>query len=199
MPDVPIIDSKSMGDPARFRSLAELEGMLDALPPAPKDQGRVFMLVRKNREGRREILEQIVLSPAEGVPGDAWDRQAQPDEDSQLAVMQRDVAELVANGQPLTLFGDNLFLELDLSARSLPPGSRVRVGSALLEVTPLAHNGCLKFRGRFGDHALRFVSKADLRPRNLRGIYMRTVEAGEVRPGDPVQVIFRAPALAPEA
>src|SRR5207247_502107 len=32
------------------------------------------------------------------------------------------------------------------------------------------------------------------RHRNLRGIYMRTVEGGEIAPGDPVEVIARAPA-----
>jgi len=65
--------------------------------------------------------------------------------DAQISVMQREVAELIANGQPLTLFGDNLFVEIDLSVRSLPPGSRVRIGTAILEVTPKAHNGCRKF------------------------------------------------------
>jgi MOSC domain-containing protein YiiM len=105
--------------------------------------------------------------------------------------MQFDVAELIANGQPLPLFGDNLFLDLDLSTENLPAGSRVRVGGAILQVTPVPHNGCRKFRGRFGDNALQFVSKKELRHRNLRGIYMRVLEGGEVGPGDPVEVISR--------
>jgi MOSC domain-containing protein YiiM len=112
-----------------------------------------------------------------------------PDPDAQLAVMQRDVAELIANGQPLTLFGDNLFLDLDLSAENLPAGSRVRAGTALLAVTPKPHDGCRKFRARFGNDALRFVSKGELRHRNLRGIYMRVVEAGELGVGDAVELV----------
>jgi ribosomal protein S18 acetylase RimI-like enzyme len=106
--------------------------------------------------------------------------------------MQRDVADLIANGQPLTLFGDNLFLDLDLSAANLPPGSRVRIGPAVLETTALAHNGCKKFRTRFGDDALRFVSTPRLRPRNLRGIFMRVIQGGEVGAGDAVEVLARA-------
>jgi MOSC domain-containing protein YiiM len=133
----------------------------------------------------------VQLAPGVGMPGDARGRDPELDEASQLAVMQRDVAELVANGQPLTLFGDNLFLDLDLSTHNLPAGSRLRVGQVLLEVTTLPHNGCVKFRGRFGDNALRFVSKKELRHRNLRGIYMRVVEAGEVVLGDMVEVISR--------
>ena len=108
-----------------------------------------------------------------------------------MTVMQIDVAELIANGQPLTLFGDNLFLELDLSEANLPPGSRLRAGTATLEVTPEPHDGCRKFRERFGDAALRFVSKRDLRPLNLRGVYMRVVDEGDIAADDPVQVLSR--------
>jgi MOSC domain-containing protein YiiM len=197
MHDAMTVDSKSVGDPARYRTLTDLEQRLEALPSAPEDDGQVALVVRKCEGGRREILDRIVVAPDSGIPGDAWKRRARPNGDMQIAVMQRDVAELIANGQPLTLFGDNLFLELDLSAGSLPPGSRVRVGGAILEVTPTAHNGCGKFRERFGDDALRFVSKGELRHRNLRGIYMRVLEAGEVGNGESVQVIFRAPAPFP--
>jgi MOSC domain-containing protein YiiM len=132
------------------------------------------------------------LAPEIGVSLDTWGRQAEPHCDRQITVMQIDVAELIANGQPLTLFGDNLFLDLDLSACNLQTGSRVRIGGAILEVTPMPHNGCRKFRARFGDDALRFVSKPELRHRNLRGIYMRVVERGEVASGDAVEVIARA-------
>ena len=102
--------------------------------------------------------------------------------------MEHDVAELLANGQPLGLFGDQLFLDLDLSSENLPTGTRIRVGQALLEVTGLPHNGCRKFGARFGAEALRFVSRAGLRHRNLRGIYVRVIEDGEVAVGDRVQV-----------
>ena len=109
--------------------------------------------------------------------------------------MQRDVAELIANGQLLALFGDNLILELDLSAANLPIGSRVRAGGALLEVTPMPHNGCGKFQTRFGADARTFVSKPELRHRNLRGIYMRVVEDGQMRVNDPVEIISPAPGV----
>lgn len=183
------IDSDSVGDPRLYRSLADLEAGLDALAGAPLDRGRVEAMVRRHPGGVREVLPYAQLTPAEGLPGDAWGRRRQPDPEAQLAVIQVDVAELIANGQPLPLFGDNLFLDLDLSTANLPPGSRVRVGQALLEVTPLPHNGCLKLSARFGPDALKFVSMRERRHLNLRGIYMRVVEAGEVRAGDPVEVV----------
>ena len=106
--------------------------------------------------------------------------------------LRRDVAELIAHGQPLTLFGDNLLVELDLSAANLPVGSRLRVGEALVEVTPKPHNGCRKFRARFGPDALRFVQAPPTRDQNLRGIYWRVVEPGEAGVGDRIEVLSRA-------
>jgi MOSC domain len=188
MQDPKLINSNTVGDPARFRTLEDLERMLESLPEAPADQGRVGLVLMKGEGGRRETPERVFLAPISNVSGDVSDDEV---EETQLAIMQRAVAELIANGQPLPLFGDNLFLDLDLSTENLPPGSRVRVGKATLEVTPAPHNGCRKFRGRFGDNALQFVSKKELRHRNLRGIYMRVLEGGEVRPGDPVEVISR--------
>jgi MOSC domain-containing protein YiiM len=186
------VDSNSVGDPARYHTLDHLERSLAALPGAPENRGYVALLVRRGEGGWREKPDWTYLAPEAGLPGDAWGRQKEPQPEAQITVMQIDVAELIANGQPLTLFGDNLFLALDLSAANLPPGSLVRVGGATMEVTPKPHNGCQKFRVRFGPEALRFVSKPDLRHRNLRGIYMRVVERGEVALGDPVEVIARA-------
>jgi len=183
------IDSSSGGDPARHQQLDNLERAFTALPNAPKSVGRIALIVRKREGGVREMPERARLLPDAGLPGDAWGRRPEPDPEGQLTVMEKDVAELIANGQPLPLFGDNLIVELDLSRGNLPTGTRVRTGTALLEVTPKPHNGCHKFRGRFGADALRFVSRPDLRHRNLRGIYMRVIEAGDVALGDRVEVV----------
>lgn len=169
---------------------------MTALPAAPQADGRVVCLVSRGDGGRRTVLARASMTPESGMPGDAWGRGRRPNPDAQLTVMQRDVAELIANGQPLELFGDNMIVELDLSNENLPTGSRLRVGSAMLEVTPMPHNGCRKFRARFGLDALQLVSDKALRHRNLRGVYMRVVESGEVTTGDVVTVISRGVAAA---
>jgi MOSC domain-containing protein YiiM len=174
------------GDPARHLGLDALEVALHALPPAPRESGRVAMIVRRRADGVRETPERVRLSPEDGVTGDGWSRRPPRDPEAQLAVMRREVAERIANGQPLTLFGDNLFVELDLSAANLPAGTRLRVGEALVEVTRKPHNGCLKFRARFGDAALRLVQAAATRDQNLRGIYWRVLEPGDVAQGAPI-------------
>lgn len=191
-PSTLAITSGSVGNPETFLPCAELERRLALLPPSPSNAGRVILIVKKGPDGRREILTRTNLTPEGGVPGDAWGRAAKPNPETQLAVMQQDLATLIANGQPLALFGDNLFLDLDLSNANLPTGSQVRAGGVLLQVTPFPHNGCKKFRARFGDDALRLVSKPELRHRNLRGIYLRVIEGGEIQIGDPVEVTARA-------
>jgi MOSC domain-containing protein YiiM len=180
------------GDAAAHRALRDLEAGLRTLRAPGKDAGVVALIVCRRRDGVRETPVRVHLSREEGVPGDGWIRRPPRDPAAQLAVMRRDVAALIANGQPLTLFGDNLFVDLDLSAANLPTGAQLRVGRALVEVTPKPHNGCHKFKGRFGGDALRFVQQGPTRDQNLRGIYWRVAEPGEVSVGDPIQVLERA-------
>lgn len=193
------IDSDSVGDPARHAALDDLERRLLSLPPAPRDRGRVALIVSRRDGGRREVLARTRLEAGGGLPGDRWGQRPEPHPERAITVMQIDVAELIANGQPLALFGDKLFLALDLSSDNLPTGSRLRVGAAILEVTPMPHDGCRKFRGRFGGDALRLVANARWRRRNLRGIYVCTIESGDAAAGDPVEVLVRASPGSPAA
>ncbi|MBM3869579.1 MAG: MOSC domain-containing protein [Verrucomicrobia bacterium] len=184
-----------IGESARHLTTAALEAGLHALPAAPKDTGRLMGIVRRPTKDARELLSYARLSPEAGLPGDNWSQKPAPDPTAQLTVMQTGVAELIANGQSLALFGDNLFVDLDLSVANLPVGSRLRVGAAVVEVTPMPHDGCRKFKARFGNDALHFVNAKPTRSLNLRGIYWRVIEAGDIEVGSLVQVLSRpAPA-----
>ena len=179
------------GDATRHRAGADLDREIEALPSLPADAGCLRVIVRRLPDGRRERPLQVRLTREEGVPGDGWNRRPPRDPEAQLAVMCCDVAELIANGQSLDLFGDNLFVDLDLSAENLPEGTRLRIGEAIVEVTPFPHNGCSKFSARFGPEALRFVQASTTRNQNRRGIYWKVVEAGDVAVGDSIQVLTR--------
>jgi hypothetical protein len=183
------------GDRARHLDSEALERGIAALrDPAragTREAGRVTLVVRRLEDGTREMLEQTRLTLAEGVPGDDWSRRPPRDPEAQLAVMCTPLALLIANGQPLTTFGDNLFVELDLSSDNLPTGTWIAVGTAEVEVTPKPHDGCAKFHVRFGNDALRFVQAPATRPENRRGIYWKVVREGEVSPGDPIRVLSR--------
>ena len=180
-----------VGDPARHLALAELEAGLRALAPGPRDAGRLARLVLRRVDGVREEPERVWLSPEEGLPGDGWARRPPRDPEAQLAVMRRDVALLLANGQPLALFGDNLFVDLELAAASLPVGTQLRVGEARVVVTAKPHDGCRKFQARFGADALRLVQAPPTRDQNLRGVYWKVVAAGLARVGDTIEVLAR--------
>jgi MOSC domain-containing protein YiiM len=167
-----------------------LERGLETLAP-PNDVGKLALIVARARDAQRETPERVLLTPEAGVPGDAWERKTRQKVDAQIAVMRVDVARLIANGQPLSLFGDNLLIDLDLSLANLPAGSRLRLGASQLEVTPEPHTGCLKFRQRFGADALRFTADRRFRHLRLRGIYLKVVDAGEVALGDSIEVLSR--------
>ena len=184
-------DESPRGDPARHLAIDALDAGARALPAAALDAGRLALIARRLPGGMRETPREARLSVTEGVPGDDWSRRPPREPQAQLAVMRRDVAELIANGQPLTLFGDSLFVDLDVSAANLPAGTRLRIGEALVEMTPEPHDGCRKFRQRFGADALRFVQAKATRDQNRRGVYWRVLEPGLVRVGDAVEVVAR--------
>ncbi|MCG6955942.1 MAG: MOSC domain-containing protein [Gemmatimonadetes bacterium] len=184
------IDSGSTGDPACHLDLEALEAGLTARAPTPRGAGTVTLLVRRGPGGAREVLQRAHLVRDGGLPGDRWEVKRR-NRATSLTVMEDGVARLIANGQPLALFGDQIFVDLDLSRANLPAGSQVRMGSATLVVTPTPHDGCQKFRSRFGTAALRLVSGKVHRHLNLRGVYMRVVQDGDVGVGDVVTVLRR--------
>ncbi|MBM4268003.1 MAG: MOSC domain-containing protein [Deltaproteobacteria bacterium] len=167
-----------------MRSFDELESLWCASPPAPRGSGTLRLIVLRKGDGVHETPATAEIDPEHGIVGDRWQLGSAPDPQGQVSLMNARAAELVADGGPLDLPGDNLVVDLDLGTEALPVGSRLRVGSALLEITPLPHTGCRKFSARFGQDALRWVNWKDHRDRHLRGINCRVLEAGTVRVGD---------------
>lgn len=169
------------------RTLAELEAGLEVVESSPADVGRVEMIVRRPRTNEREELNEGELDPKCGLVGDVWggsSAQAPRAVDTQLTLMNSRVIELIAGGRERwALAGDQLFVDLDLSDDNLPVGTRLALGTAVIEVTSEPHTGCRKFVARFGADAHKFVNSALGRELNLRGIYARVVQAGTVRQG----------------
>ena len=61
------------------------------------------------------------------------------------------VAELIAgDGVPLDAPGDNFLVDLDLSEEALPVGAHLRLGSALLEVSPRRTRAARSFASASG-------------------------------------------------
>ena len=178
-------------------TLEELAAGLDEIRRSPQDHGVLAMIVRRSQVDGREVLEEGELDLTEGLVGDNWqargssltaDGSAHPD--MQLNIMNTRVIALVAQDKERwPLAGDQLYADLDLSGENLPPGTRLAIGSSVIEVTAQPHTGCAKFSTRFGADAMKFVNSPVGRQLNLRGINAKVIQSGVVRVGDIVSKI----------
>ncbi len=168
-----------------------LDAALPYLRESPRDGGPLVMIVRRPEPGEREVLDRGELDTAVGLVGDNWSRRGSsrtpdnsPHPDMQLNLMNARVLALLSGARERwPLAGDQLIVDLDLATASLPPGSRLAIGSAVVEVTAQPHTGCRKFIERFGLDAGAFVNSPVGRALNLRGINARVVTSGTIAVG----------------
>ncbi|MCP3912950.1 MAG: MOSC domain-containing protein [Actinomycetia bacterium] len=178
-------------------SLSTLMDALDHVCNAPTDSGRLELIVRRPAEDQREVLEQGELDLAVGLVGDSWDQRpsgrtgdGSPHPEMQLNLMNVRVTELVAGERERwPLCGDQLYVDLDLREENLPPGTRLAIGGAVIEVTDQPHRGCAKFSRRFGGDALKFVNSPEGTAVKARGINAKVVQPGTINAGDSVTKI----------
>ena len=165
------------------------ESGLEHIRRSPLGQGRVELIVRRPAENARETLLEATLDCAGGLVGDNW-AAGSAHRDTQLTLMNTRVALLVAGHlDRRQLAGDQLYVDLDLSEENIPPGTRLEIGSAVIEATGAPHLGCHKFEERFGPEARRFVNSPVGRQLRLRGLNARIILPGTVRVGDLVQKV----------
>ena len=180
---------------AKHLTMAELEAGLDAIRHAPKNEGALELIVRRPQIEAREILEVGQLDLVEGLVGDNWKVRGSSrtldgtsHHDMQLNIMNARVIALVAQEKERwQLAGDQLFIDMDLSIDNVPPGTKLSLGSAVIEVTDQPHTGCKKFLARFGKDALQFISSPVGKHLQLRGINAKVVQPGTIRVGDVVR------------
>ena len=175
----------------------DLQAGLEALGNSPEDKGTLEMIVCRPDTDERKILEQAKLDLKEGMIGDNWlvrgsrhteDGSAHPEQ--QITLMNSRVVQLLSGDRERwSLAGDQLYVDLDLSAENLPPGQQLAIGSAIVEVSKAPHTGCKKFTERFGSEATRFVNSKEGRQQRRGGINARVVQAGTIHMGDTVSKI----------
>jgi hypothetical protein len=178
-------------------TMEELEAGLDEIRQSPKDEGVLKLIVRRPASDEREVLEEGELHLLEGLLGDSWKTRGSsrtPDGSShpemQLNIMNARAIALVAQDKERwPLAGDQLFIDMDLSAENLPAGTRLALGSAVIEVTAQPHTGCKKFVARFGLDAMKFVNSLVGKELHLRGINAKVVQPGVIRVGSVVKKI----------
>ncbi len=181
----------------KYVTMAELETGLEDIRQSPIDAGVLELIVRRPQVEAREVLKVGKLDLVEGLVGDNWktrgssqtaDGSAHPD--IQLNIMNARVIALLAEKKGCwALAGDQLYMDLDLSAENVPPGTRLSLGEAVIEVTDQPHTGCKKFAARFGLDALEFISSPVGKQLQLRGINAKIIRSGAIRIGDTVKKV----------
>lgn len=169
----------------RHLSTEELEQGLEFILDSPSDNGALELIVRRPGVDERESLAQGRLDTERGLVGDNWIDRGHTDLQMQLNIMNSRVVALVADDPDRReLAGDQLYLDMDLSYDNLPPGTRLSIGDAVIEVTEPPHTGCKKFAARFGVDAMVFVNSGMGKKRNFRGVCARVIRSGDIRVGD---------------
>ena len=179
-------------------TIKELELGLEQIRQSPKDNGILKLIVRRPRKNAREVLEEGNLDLVEGLIGDSWKTRGSsrtPDgsshPDMQLNIINSRVIALVAQDENRwQLAGDQLYMDLDLSDENLPPGTRLAIGSATIEVTAQPHTGCKKFVERFGLDAMKFVNSPIEKLLHLRGVNAKVVKVGTIKTNDSVKKLI---------
>jgi len=166
------------------QSAEVLEAGLADVEAAPADEGAVLLIVRRPTYDKREVVTQGELDPERGLAGDNWASRATigadgPERYAQLTLMNARYTRLIAGEtEAWPAAGDQIYVDMDLSMANLPAGTRLRLGSAVIEISAEPHTGCAKFSARFGSEALRLANSERGRALRLRGVNASVVEAG---------------------
>ena len=161
--------------------------LLDLVRASPKDVGVLKRIVLRLPNEQRHTPQQAMLTPEHGVVGDRWGLKSDRNLLMQVSVMNSRFLEAISNGdERMNLAGDNLIVDLDLHEDNVPPGTRLRIGQAVLEVTDSPHTGCSKFERRYGKAALDLTYTTEGSALHLRGVLARVIQGGEVRLGDTI-------------
>ena len=173
---------------------AELQAGLAHILESPEDSGVLEAIVVRPGHGRREQPQSCDISAAGGVQGDHWAKgcwmsteDGDPHPDVQICIMSaRCIAHIAGARERWALAGDNLLIDFDIRPENLPPGQRLRIGTAVIEITDVKHAACKSFVEHYGQSAAVFVNARKGSALRLRGVYAKVVEDGRVAVGDRV-------------
>ncbi len=174
------------------RTIKQLQDAMPDISVSPATGGTVEMISRRPKIGERELLDTCELDQDQGLIGDNWiergssttpDGSSNPD--AQITIINSRIIDAIAGSKSRwQLAGDQLVIDIDLSHDNLPPGTRLSIGSAVVELTAEPHTGCAKFMSRFGNDALRFVSGKEAMRQRRRGANAKIIKPGTISVGD---------------
>jgi hypothetical protein len=173
----------------------DFDHALPDIDAAPADLGRLERIVRRPTRDQRELLETATLDPVVGLVGDDWQARGSKamadgsaDPEAQITMIStRVLRALEPDESRWAQAGDQLYVDLDLRVETLPAGSRLAIGDAVLEISAKPHTGCEKFAARFGIDALAWISTPVGKAHRMRGLNARIVQGGTIAVGDVIR------------
>lgn len=176
----------------RHLTRAELAAALPQVTAGPKDHGELKAIFVRPGPGQRLDVSSVAISSAGGLEGDHWAKgcwkslpDGSPDPDVQVFIMNARFLDLIAQERShWASCGNSFVADMDLGADNLPVGTRLKAGSAELEITAVPGTGCEAFIEWYGRDACVFVNTGEGKKNRLRGVYARVVKDGVVRIGD---------------
>jgi hypothetical protein len=170
-------------------------GLPDVLA-SPSDEGQLELIVIRPAAAERELPRRVYISSEGGVEGDRWLSASwlklpdgRPDPRAQVSLMNARLLRLISGSDEdeMSMAGDNLIVDLDLSEANIRTGQRLAVGEAIVEITDVPHNGCGKFLSRYGKDAVKFINSVEGKRLHLRGLFAQVIRSGVVCIGDRVR------------
>lgn len=175
-----------------FKSIEELNAELPHIRNAPKDDGVIHKLCYRPGFRKREFVDEISLSVTDGVIGDRWKEfgwlklpDGSADPRIQVCILPKRVLDSVwQEDHGVDYPGDTMIVDMDMSEANLPIGTRLQVGSAIIEVSDVFNDACTKWSARYGKPSREWINLPENLPLRLRGILCQVVEDGKVSLSD---------------
>jgi hypothetical protein len=186
-------ETLARGDATGARAtMAELMAALPYVRAAPRTDAPIHSLCFRPGFNRREFPTFLCLTRAKGIPGDRWLSHpwlrlpdGQPDPRIQVSILPSRVLDLVWRDREDVLHpGDTIVADLDTSTENLPDGTLLQAGSAVLRVSDVFNDGCVKWKVRYGRAAKEWIVAPGHPELRLRGVLCAVMQDGEVFSAD---------------
>lgn len=176
----------------RFVSRHACDAALPHVLAAPKDDVAIDLLCSRPGYGQRRFSDRIHVSVARGIEGERWLNDpwlrcadGRPDPRIQISILPKRVMDLCWRDRDNTVHpGDTIVADLDTSDANLPAGTRLQIGTAVIEVSDLFNTACAKWQARYGADSVAWINHRPHRPLRLRGVLCRVIADGEIRATD---------------
>jgi len=171
---------------------AELEAATAGISAAPADGAAIEMPCLRPGYGERRFVDRIEVTRDRGIPGERWEGSpwlrlpdGRPHPGIQISILQRRVLDLVwRDRQNVVHPGDTFVADMDLSVTNLPEGQLLAAGTAILRVSEVFNDSCVKWKVRYGTAAKDWVNAPAHRALRLRGVLCSVARDGVIRQGD---------------